>query len=72
MATNFQSQRASSIGKDQEVKVREGTFIKETAGMIRKAARDKKKKEKSLGAKLRLKTKKGEWIKKVQIINSYI
>ena len=38
---------------------RDGSEMVETAGMIKKRARDKKKKEKTLGAKLRLKTKKG-------------
>lgn len=33
---------------------------KETAGMIRKASREKNKKEKTLGAKLRLKAKKNK------------
>ena len=41
------------------MRAKDGREMEETAGMIRKAARNKAKKEKSLGAKLRLKTKKG-------------
>ena len=58
IATGFQSKK-SMIGRDQTVSTRDGSEIAETAGMIKKRARDKKKKEKTLGAKLRLKTKKG-------------
>ena len=59
LATNFQSGKKSTIGADATVTSRDGQEKAETAGMIKKRARDKKKKEKSLGAKLRLKTKKG-------------
>lgn len=59
IATSFQSQKHSNVGKDHTITTRDGTEIAETAGMIKKRARDKKKKEKTLGAKLRLKTKKG-------------
>jgi len=58
IATAFASQRKSLVGKDSTIKARDGSEVAETAGMIKKAARDKTKKEKTLGAKLRLKTKK--------------
>ena len=58
VATNFQNAK-SNIGRDQTVTTKHGSEIVETAGMIKKRARDKSKKEKTLGAKLRLKTKKG-------------
>jgi hypothetical protein len=47
------------VGTDFAISTRAGTEKAETAGMIKKAARMKSKKEKTLGAKLRLKTKKG-------------
>ena len=47
------------MGSDHTITARDGSEKIETAGMIKKKARDNKKKEKSLGAKLRLKTKKG-------------
>ena len=59
IATSFQSSKKSTVGKDHQITARDGTEMAETAGMIKKRARDKKKKEKTLGAKLRLKTKKG-------------
>ena len=58
IATGFQTSK-SNIGRDATITTRDGSEIAETAGMIKKRARDKKKKEKTLGAKLRLKTKKG-------------
>lgn len=58
MATSFSSKK-SQVGKDHIVRAKDGREMEETAGMIRKAARNKSKKEKTLGAKLRLKTKKG-------------
>ena len=58
IATSFQAKN-SSVGKDSQVILRDGSEINETAGMIKKRARDTKKQEKTLGAKLRLKTKKG-------------
>lgn len=60
MATNFSSEKkGAEIGSDHTMTSKDGYEKIETAGMIRKKARDKKKKEKTLGAKLRLKTKKG-------------
>ena len=59
IATSFQSTKKSGVGKDHAITTRDGSEMAETAGMIKKRARDKKKKEKTLGAKLRLKTKKG-------------
>ena len=47
------------MGKDFAITTRDGSDLQETAGMIKKAARMKSKKEKTLGAKLRLKSKKG-------------
>jgi len=58
IATQFQSKK-SDVGTDFAISTRAGTEKAETAGMIKKAARMKSKKEKTLGAKLRLKTKKG-------------
>ena len=59
IATNFQSAKKSAVGADSTIANRDGSEKVETAGMIKKRARDKKKKEKTLSAKLRLKTKKG-------------
>lgn len=56
IATSFQSTKRSDVGKDHTITARDGSQIAETAGMIKKSARDKNKKEKTLGAKLRLKT----------------
>ena len=59
VATNFQSSKKSVIGSDHTITTRDGSEMEQTAGMIKKSLRDKKKKEKTLGAKLRLKTKRG-------------
>lgn len=58
LATTYSGGK-SSVGRDATIVNKVGKEIVETAGMIKKKARDKKKKEKSLGAKLRLRTKKG-------------
>ena len=59
IATSFTSQKHSQVGKDHTITTRDGSEMAETAGMIKKRARDSIKKEKTLGAKLRLKSKKG-------------
>ena len=60
MATSFSSDKKGAVvGSDHTITARDGSEKIETAGMIKKKARDNKKNEKSLGAKLRLKTKKG-------------
>ena len=64
LATSFTGSKKSSVGKDFTVKARDGSEKVETAGMIKKAERSKKKKEKTLDAKLRLKTKKSGGDKK--------
>jgi hypothetical protein len=59
LATAFENNKAGA--ETQTVTIKRGqktTEVKETAGMLKK--KTKKKKEKSLGAKLRLKEKKGK------------
>ena len=55
MATNYRS-TPRDVSKTATVTTRGGDEIAETAGMLKK--KTKKKKEKTLGAKLRLKEKK--------------
>jgi hypothetical protein len=55
MATNYRS-TPQNVAKTATVTTRGGEEVAETAGMLKK--KTKKKKEKTLGAKLRLKEKK--------------
>ena len=43
IATSFQSEKRSDVGKDAKVTRRDGSEVEETAGMIKKRNREKKK-----------------------------